>query len=175
MLRKAWLLPALLAVAGFGSIALALMAQYWGGLQPCVLCIYQRYAHGAAGYAAVAKSGVPIFLDLKLHDIPNTVAAGLTSLMRLDPAPAIINVHATGGPAMLKAAAAAVGGDTRLIAVTIMTSLSDDDLAAAGFDDKRKTVQHAVNLARLSKDCGAQGVHSAVSASGRRFISAWLS
>lgn len=51
--RKPWLLPALLAAAGFGSIALALMAQYWGGLQPCVLCIYQRYAHGAAGGAGL--------------------------------------------------------------------------------------------------------------------------
>ncbi len=53
LLRKPWLLPALLAAAGFGSIALALAAQYWGGLQPCVLCIYQRYAHGAAGAAGL--------------------------------------------------------------------------------------------------------------------------
>ena len=53
MLRKPWMLPALLTAAGLGSIALALMAQYWGGLQPCVLCIYQRYAHGAAGGAGL--------------------------------------------------------------------------------------------------------------------------
>ena len=53
MLRKPWLLPAVLMAAGFGSIALALLAQYWGGLQPCVLCIYQRYAHGAAGGAGL--------------------------------------------------------------------------------------------------------------------------
>ena len=53
ILQRPWLLPALLATAGFGSIALALAAQYWGGLQPCVLCIYQRYAHGAAGGAGL--------------------------------------------------------------------------------------------------------------------------
>ena len=116
------------------------------------------YAHGARGYEAVARIGLPIFLDLKLHDIPNTVAAGLTSLMLLDPAPAIINVHATGGPAMLRAAVEAVGGRTRLIAVTILTSLSDDDLAAAGFAPDTNTAQHAVGLARLARDCGLDGV-----------------
>jgi disulfide bond formation protein DsbB len=53
ILQRPWLLPALLAVAGLGAIAAALLAQYWGGLQPCVLCIYQRYAHGAAGAAGL--------------------------------------------------------------------------------------------------------------------------
>lgn len=47
--QRPWLLPALLVATGLGALALALLAQYWGGLQPCVLCIYQRYAHGAAG------------------------------------------------------------------------------------------------------------------------------
>ncbi len=54
------------------------------------------YAHGAAGYEAVAGEGIPVFLDLKLHDIPNTVEQGLRSLMRLAPQPAIINIHASG-------------------------------------------------------------------------------
>ena len=53
MPQKPWFLPAVLAAAGFGSIALALIAQHWGGLQPCILCIYQRYAHGAAGAAGL--------------------------------------------------------------------------------------------------------------------------
>ena len=68
------------------------------------------YAHGAKGYEAVAAEGLPIFLDLKLHDIPNTVAEGMRSLMRLSPSPAIINLHASGGMAMMQAAAEAVGG-----------------------------------------------------------------
>ena len=63
------------------------------------------YAHGGKGYEAVAAEGLPIFLDLKLHDIPNTVAAGMRSLMRLSARPAIINLHASGGMAMMQAAA----------------------------------------------------------------------
>ena len=116
------------------------------------------YANGTAGYQSVARAGIPIFLDLKLHDIPNTVHDGLTSLMKLDPAPAIVNVHATGGPAMMRAAAKAVAGQSRLIAVTVMTSLLDDDLSAAGFAKDRNTAQHAVSLAKLGRDCGVKGV-----------------
>jgi len=116
------------------------------------------YAHGVGGYKAVAAHGIPIFLDLKLHDIPNTVAAGLSSLMRLEPKPAIINVHASGGPAMLAAAAEAVDGGAKLIAITILTSLDNDDLASCGFDDKKSTDDHAVNLALLAKANGVDGV-----------------
>jgi disulfide bond formation protein DsbB len=53
LLRRPWLLPAVLAGAGGGALAVALAAQYWGGLEPCVLCIYQRYAHGAAAVAGL--------------------------------------------------------------------------------------------------------------------------
>jgi len=116
------------------------------------------YAHGVGGYKAMAAHGVPIFLDLKLHDIPNTVAAGLSSLMQLEPKPAIIDVHATGGPAMLAGAAKAVGGQAKLIAVTILTSLDKSDLAASGFDGTMSTDAHAVNLALLAKASGADGV-----------------
>ncbi|MBL8905491.1 MAG: orotidine-5'-phosphate decarboxylase [Rhizobiales bacterium] len=116
------------------------------------------YAHGRAGYQAVAETGLPIFLDLKLHDIPNTVASGLRSLMTLDPAPAIINVHATGGLDMMKAAAEAVDGRTRLIAVTILTSLSDDDLWSIGFETTRDTQSHARILAELAMNAGLDGV-----------------
>src|SRR5436190_17997260 len=72
------------------------------------------YAHGAKGYETVAAEGLPIFLDLKLHDIPNTVAEGTRSLMRLQPSPAIINLHASGGMAMMQAAAEEVGGRAKL-------------------------------------------------------------
>jgi orotidine-5'-phosphate decarboxylase len=116
------------------------------------------YANGRAGYEAVASAGLPIFLDLKLHDIPNTVASGLRSLMTLDPTPAIINVHATGGSDMMKAAAEAVGGRTKLIAVTVLTSLSDDDLWSIGFETTRDTQVHARNLAELAMTAGLDGV-----------------
>ena len=116
------------------------------------------YANGAAGYAAVAEAGIPVFLDLKLHDIPNTVEQGLRSLMKLAPAPAIINVHATGGLDMMKAARTAVTGATKLIAVTILTSLSDDNIWAAGFDPARDTAEQALTLARLTQAAGLDGI-----------------
>jgi len=118
----------------------------------------QFYAQGRDGYAQAAAEGVPVFLDLKLHDIPNTVAQGLNSLLNLAPAPAIVNVHASGGPAMLEAAARAVGGRAKLIAVTVLTSLSDHDIHAAGFDPEASTAVTVVKLARLVKSCGLDGV-----------------
>jgi orotidine-5'-phosphate decarboxylase len=116
------------------------------------------YAHGAKGYEAVAAEGLPIFLDLKLHDIPNTVAEGMRSLMRLQPNPAIINLHASGGTAMMQAAAEAIGGRAKLIAVTILTSLSNDDIWTAGFNAKLDTGAHAAVLAKLAKAAGLDGV-----------------
>jgi orotidine-5'-phosphate decarboxylase len=113
------------------------------------------YAHGPRGYEAIAATGMPIFLDMKLHDIPNTVAQGLKSLMQL--APAITNIHATGGLDMMKAARDAVTGKTKLIAVTILTSLSNDNIWAAGFD-RRTTDAHALNLAKLTHQAGLDGV-----------------
>jgi orotidine-5'-phosphate decarboxylase len=115
------------------------------------------YAHGAAGYEAVADCGIPIFLDMKLHDIPNTVEQGLTSLLKLTPPPAITNVHATGGLEMMKAARQAVGPETKLIAVTILTSMSNENIWAIGFD-ARNTDEHALNLAKLAHAAGLDGV-----------------
>jgi orotidine-5'-phosphate decarboxylase len=116
------------------------------------------YAHGAKGYEAVAAEGLPIFLDLKLHDIPNTVASGMKALMQLSPRPAIVNLHGSGGFDMMKAAADAVGGRAKLIAVTILTSLSNDDIWTAGFDKARDTSGHATHLASLAKSAGLDGV-----------------
>ena len=116
------------------------------------------YAHGAKGYEAVAAAGLPIFLDLKLHDIPNTVASAMKSLMQLSPRPAIVNLHAAGGLDMMRAAADAVDGRARLIAVTILTSLSNDDIWAAGFNAKHDTGAHAASLAKLAKAAGLDGV-----------------
>jgi orotidine-5'-phosphate decarboxylase len=116
------------------------------------------YANGPRGYETVAKEGLPIFLDLKLHDIPNTVASALRSLMRLDPRPAIINVHATGGSDMLRAAAEAIDGRSLLIAVTILTSLADADIHQAGFAADRSGRDHAAALAKLARRAGLAGV-----------------
>ena len=116
------------------------------------------YAAGAEGYEKVAAAGVPVFLDLKLHDIPNTVAHGLESLMRLKTPPAIVNVHATGGPAMMRAAARSVAGRARLIAVTLLTSLGEEDAAAIGLDVSRPVADHVAALAALARESGLDGV-----------------
>ena len=117
------------------------------------------YAHGPEGYREVAAAGVPIFLDLKLHDIPNTVAGGMTSLMQLSPLPVIVTVHASGGAAMMSAAARAIGGGaTRIVAVTVLTSLSQDDIVEVGLDAAHSTREHAARLAGLAKASGLDGV-----------------
>jgi orotidine-5'-phosphate decarboxylase len=114
------------------------------------------YAHGPQGYEAVAGLGIPVFLDLKLHDIPNTVASALKSLLRLSPIPAIINIHASGGSDMMKAARDAVEGRCKLIAVTVLTSLSHADIAAVGF--ARATDEQALLLAKLTHQAGLDGI-----------------
>ena len=116
------------------------------------------YAHGAKGYEALGAQGIPIFLDMKLHDIPNTVRQGLQSLLKLVPAPAITNIHATGGLDMMKAARDAVGPETKLIAVTILTSLSNEDLWATGFARDKTTDDQALALAELTYQAGLDGV-----------------
>jgi orotidine-5'-phosphate decarboxylase len=93
-----------------------------------------------------------------LHDIPNTVEQGLRSLMQLSPAPAIINVHAQGGLAMMQAARKAVPASTKLIAVTILTSLSNDDCIATGHDPELSTADLAMVLAQLTHEAGLDGV-----------------
>ena len=116
------------------------------------------YAGGPKAYETVAREGVPVFLDLKLHDIPNTVASALRSLMRLEPKPAIVNVHASGGYDMMKAALEAIDGRAKLIAVTVLTSLSDEDLWSTGFDRGKDARRHAVELGRLAAAAGLAGI-----------------
>ena len=89
-------------------------------------------ANGPAGVAEMAELGLPIFLDLKLHDIPNTVAKAVQALRPLEPA--ILTVHAAGGRAMLEDAKAAAPAGTKVVAVTVLTSLDEADLAATGVD-----------------------------------------
>jgi orotidine-5'-phosphate decarboxylase len=115
-------------------------------------------ANGPAGVASVQREGRPLFLDLKLHDIPNTVAGAVRSALSLRPL--LLTVHAGGGPKMLRAAAdtAAAAGPARplVIAVTVMTSLDDEDLAAVG--QKHPVSDQARRLAGLAHAQGCDGV-----------------
>ncbi len=115
-------------------------------------------AQGPAGVQAVAALGLPLFLDLKLHDIPNTVAGAVRSLAPLGVA--LLTVHVQGGVAM-GAAAAQAARETghpppRLIGVTVMTSLDREDLVAQGIaDDPAAQVER---LARLAEMAGLDGI-----------------
>jgi len=111
-------------------------------------------AHGPAGIAAFAGHGLPIFLDLKLHDIPNTVAQSVAALAGL--APALLTIHAAGGPAMIAAARAAAPAQTKIIAVTLLTSLDEADIAAIGVADSASV--QAQRLASLARLAGADGI-----------------
>jgi orotidine-5'-phosphate decarboxylase len=113
-------------------------------------------ANGAEGCKGIA--GAPIFLDLKLHDIPNTVAGAVRSVLPLRPA--MLTVHASGGSAMLRAAhqAAASAGPSRplILAVTVLTSLGQDDLNATGI--AATPPEQVLRLARLAIESGADGL-----------------
>lgn len=113
-------------------------------------------ANGAAGYRAI--QGRPIFLDVKLHDIPNTVAGGIRAILPL--APRMVTIHASGGAAMIRAArdAAETAGANRpmVLAVTVLTSLDDASLAAMGMNDGAAT--QVSRLGRLAVDAGADGL-----------------
>jgi len=114
----------------------------------------------------VAALGNSIFLDLKYHDIPNTVAGAVLASAAM-PGVQLVNVHALGGSAMLKAAAQAIsagvpmGADRpRLIAVTILTSMDQKTMREAGISGSPLT--SAVKLAKLTKKCGVDGVVASV-------------
>jgi len=120
-------------------------------------------ARGPAGVRMVTEgTDLPLFLDLKLHDIPNTVAGGVRSMVPLRPT--YLTVHAAGGAAMLRAAAQAAGDEAarldlprpKLLAVTVLTSLGADDLPAIGVGGA--VAAQVERLARLAQDSGIDGI-----------------
>ncbi len=111
-------------------------------------------AHGQPGVREMARFGLPIFLDLKLHDIPNTVAKAVQALAPLQPA--ILTVHAAGGRAMLEGAKAAAAPETKVVAVTMLTSLDTTDLAATGVVGNAH--DQVLRLADLAREAGIDGI-----------------
>jgi len=110
--------------------------------------------NGRAGVREMAELGLPIFLDLKLHDIPNTVAKAIQSLASLKPA--ILTVHGAGGLAMLEDAKAAAHPDTKVVAVTMLTSLDQDDLTATGISGSAH--DQVMRLSGLAMKAGVDGI-----------------
>jgi orotidine-5'-phosphate decarboxylase len=114
-------------------------------------------AHGPDGIRPFLDMGMPVFLDLKYHDIPNTVAGACRAAAQLGVS--ILNVHAQGGMAMMKAAGEAVKSvspSTKLIAVTMLTSIGDEDLPSVGLTPP--VGDQVLRLASLAQQSGLDGV-----------------
>ena len=111
-------------------------------------------AEGPSMVRELVSSGKRVFLDLKLHDIPNTVGHAVHAAAELGVH--MLTVHASGGAAMLRAATEASAGRVNLLAVTVLTSLSDDDLPQIGVPDK--VVDQALRMAALARSTGCQGI-----------------
>ncbi|MGD9665309.1 MAG: orotidine-5'-phosphate decarboxylase, partial [Novosphingobium sp.] len=106
------------------------------------------------GVHEIAHVGLPIFLDLKLHDIPNTVAGAMQAIHVLEPA--IVTVHASGGQAMLEDAKAAASEHTKVVAVTMLTSLDEGDMASTGISGTAH--DQVMRLAELAEKAGLDGI-----------------
>jgi orotidine-5'-phosphate decarboxylase len=110
--------------------------------------------NGRAGVMELADLGVPIFVDLKFHDIPNTVAKAIHALSPLTPA--VLTVHAAGGRAMMEDAKAAAPAGTRVVAVTVLTSLDRADLGSIGVAGEPD--DQVERLADLARAAGLDGI-----------------
>ena len=119
-------------------------------------------AHGPKGVAAVVEAGLPICLDLKFHDIPNTAAGAIRAAVELSPS--MPTGHVSGGPAMLRAAMAASfrqasqngGRRSLVIGVTVLTSFDGDDVVAVGI--RPPLGDQVLRLAELAHASGLDGV-----------------
>jgi len=111
-------------------------------------------AHGHQGVREMGQVGLPIFLDLKLHDIPNTVASAIQALHGLEPS--ILTIHTAGGRAMMEDAKAAAPETTRVVGVTVLTSLDGDDLNSIGVQGGEHT--QVERLTGLAREAGLDGV-----------------
>jgi orotidine-5'-phosphate decarboxylase len=129
----------------------ARVAKHVGGIK---LGLEFFSANGRAGVHEMAKLGLPIFLDLKLHDIPNTVAKAVQALRPLNPA--ILTVHVAGGRAMMEDAKAAAPTGTKVVGVTVLTSLNQNDLAAAGVSGDPH--EQVMRLTASAREAGLDGV-----------------
>jgi orotidine-5'-phosphate decarboxylase len=114
-------------------------------------------AQGPEGIRKIVALGRPVFADVKFHDIPNTVAGAAREIAKLGAS--IFNIHASGGEAMMRAAkdaAASINPDMKIIAVTLLTSLDENDVAAVGY--RGSAAEQVVRLASLAQKSGLDGV-----------------
>ena len=111
-------------------------------------------ANGEEGVLRIAEHETPVFLDLKFHDIPNTVEGAVQAIAHLDPA--ILTVHAAGGRDMMRAAKAAAPARTKVVAVTLLTSLDRSDLSSIGIEGEPSS--QVQRLAALAREADLDGI-----------------
>lgn len=140
------------------NLALSIKEQV--GMIKCGLEFFTK--NGSDGIRQIAQTGIEIFLDLKFHDIPNTVAEAVKSAVSLDVS--IITVHSLGGKKMMQAAAIAAREESLrlnkkkplIVGVTILTSSDDSDLQEIGIN--RQVTKQVEILAKLAKEAGLDGI-----------------
>jgi orotidine-5'-phosphate decarboxylase len=139
------------------ATALACVDQLAGSVSWFKVGLELYFAAGDTVVRELKRRGHSVFLDLKLHDIPNTVASAVRSLARLEPD--MLTIHAAGGRAMLNAAAEAARSlprPPRVLGVTVLTSIDATTLAETGVSGS--PVEQVLRLARLAADCGIDGM-----------------
>ena len=137
--------------------ALEMLEKLRGNLEWVKIGLQMYLAYGSDFVREVADMGFKIFLDLKLYDIPNTVASAVKSLKGLPIS--MLTIHTSGGREMMKYAldaAKETNPDLLILGVTVLTSFNDEGLAETGV--AKPSAEQVENLARLAVDCGMKGL-----------------
>jgi orotidine-5'-phosphate decarboxylase len=134
--------------------ALALVEQLQGQISFFKVGLQLYTAEGPEIVRGVLATSTKVFLDLKLHDIPNTVARAVESAARLGVQ--MLTIHLSGGPEMIRAAVAARKNNLSILGVTVLTSADEDTLREIGISDKIDN--QVLRLAKLGVECGIDGL-----------------
>jgi len=136
--------------------ALAWVDRFQGRIGTFKVGLQLFTGHGPELVREIRRKHAEVFLDLKLHDIPNTVAKSIEAVCQLDVR--FLTIHTSGGRAMMESAVKAASGfpQTTLLGVTILTNLTDDDLRELGFD--HSSSGQVFHLARYARACGMKGL-----------------
>jgi orotidine-5'-phosphate decarboxylase len=136
--------------------ALALVDRFQGRIGTFKVGLQLFTGHGPDLVREIRRKKADVFLDLKLHDIPNTVAKSVEAVCQLDLR--FLTIHTSGGRAMMESAVQAAAGfpQTTLLGVTVLTNLTDDDLRELGFD--HSSSGQVFHLARYAQTCGMKGL-----------------
>jgi orotidine-5'-phosphate decarboxylase len=142
------------------------MVEYFGDLCRFYKVGNELFTAGGPGIVqAIRARGCDVFLDLKFHDIPNTVAGGVRNAAAMGAR--LVTVHASGGRAMVEAAVAAAGSSCGVLAVTVLTSLDSKDIGEAWGRENVDVSAEVMRLAEMTMNAGAHGIVCSGQEAGR--------